>query len=58
MSLNLFTNLTNLLAFGATTIAAIYKERWQIELDTERHGWNTIRVERSAAARKTKAAIS
>jgi hypothetical protein len=24
--------LTNLLAFGATTIAAIYKERWQIEL--------------------------
>jgi hypothetical protein len=24
--------LTNLLAFGATTVAAIYKERWQIEL--------------------------
>jgi hypothetical protein len=24
--------LTNLLAFGATTLAAIYKERWQIEL--------------------------
>jgi IS4 transposase len=24
--------LTNLLQFGATTIAAIYKERWQIEL--------------------------
>jgi len=24
--------LTNLLAFGATTIAAIYKERWKIEL--------------------------
>jgi IS4 transposase len=24
--------LTNLLEFGATTIAAIYKERWQIEL--------------------------
>jgi hypothetical protein len=24
--------LTNLLTFGATTIAAIYKERWQIEL--------------------------
>jgi transposase len=24
--------LTNLLGFGATTIAAIYKERWQIEL--------------------------
>src|SRR5262249_22555653 len=24
--------LTNLLDFGATTIAAIYKERWQIEL--------------------------
>lgn len=24
--------LTNLLEFGATTIAAIYRERWQIEL--------------------------
>jgi IS4 transposase len=24
--------LTNLLEFGATTIAAIYKERWKIEL--------------------------
>jgi IS4 transposase len=24
--------LTNLLAFGATTIAALYKDRWQIEL--------------------------
>ena len=24
--------LTNLLQFGSTTIAAIYKERWQIEL--------------------------
>jgi len=24
--------LTNLLAFGSTTVAAIYKERWQIEL--------------------------
>ena len=24
--------LTNLLAFGATTVAAIYKDRWQIEL--------------------------
>ena len=24
--------LTNLLAFGATTIAAIYKDRWQVEL--------------------------
>jgi IS4 transposase len=23
--------LTNLLAFGATTIAAIYKDRWEIE---------------------------
>jgi hypothetical protein len=23
--------LTNLLAFGATTIAAIYKDRWQVE---------------------------
>ena len=24
--------LTNLMAFGATTIAAIYKDRWEIEL--------------------------
>jgi IS4 transposase len=24
--------LPNLLGFGATTIAAIYKERWQVEL--------------------------
>ena len=24
--------LTNHLAFGATTVAAIYKDRWQIEL--------------------------
>src|ERR1022692_3649485 len=24
--------LTNMLAFGATTIAAIYKDRWQVEL--------------------------
>lgn len=24
--------LTNLLAFGSTTIAAIYKDRWEIEL--------------------------
>src|ERR1700735_739939 len=24
--------LTNLLGFGATTIAAIYKDRWQVEL--------------------------
>jgi len=24
--------LTNLIAFGATTIAAIYKDRWEIEL--------------------------
>ena len=24
--------LTNLLAFGATTVAAIYKDRWEIEL--------------------------
>jgi len=23
--------LSNLLAFGATTVAAIYKERWQVE---------------------------
>jgi IS4 transposase len=24
--------LSNLLGFGATTIAAIYKDRWQVEL--------------------------
>jgi IS4 transposase len=24
--------LSNLLAFGATTIAAIYKDRWEVEL--------------------------
>jgi len=28
--------LTNLLAFGATTIAAIYKDRWEIELFSRR----------------------
>jgi IS4 transposase len=33
--------LTNLLTFGATTIAAIYKERWQIELFFERWTWCT-----------------
>ena len=26
--------LTNHLAFGATTVAAIYKDRWQIELSS------------------------
>lgn len=30
--LPVYVLLTNLLEFGATTIAAIYKERWQIEL--------------------------
>jgi hypothetical protein len=33
--------LTNLLDFGATTIAAIYKERWQIELFFESSTWCT-----------------
>jgi IS4 transposase len=33
--------LTNLLAFGATTIAAIYKDRWKVELFFERSTWCT-----------------
>ena len=33
--------LTNLLEFGATTIAAIYKERWKIELFFENPTWCT-----------------
>jgi len=33
--------LTNQLAFGATTIGAIYKERWQIELFFESWTWCT-----------------
>jgi IS4 transposase len=33
--------LTNVLAFGATTIAAIYKDRWQVELFFERWTWCT-----------------
>ena len=33
--------LTNLLAFGATTIAAIYKDRWQVELLFENSTWCT-----------------
>jgi hypothetical protein len=33
--------LTNLLEFGATTVAAIYKERWQIELFFESSTWCT-----------------
>jgi hypothetical protein len=33
--------LSNLLAFGATTIAAIYKERWQVELFFESSTWCT-----------------
>ena len=33
--------LTNLLEFGATTIAAIYKERWQIELFFDNSTWCT-----------------
>ena len=33
--------LTNLMQFGATTIAAIYKERWQIELFFDYSTWCT-----------------
>jgi len=33
--------LTNLLEFGATTVAAIYKERWKIELFFESSTWCT-----------------
>jgi hypothetical protein len=33
--------LTNLLEFGSTTIAAIYKERWKIELFFESSTWCT-----------------
>src|SRR3954467_5281103 len=33
--------LTNLMEFGSTTIAAIYKERWQIELFFESPTWCT-----------------
>ena len=33
--------LTNLLAFGATTITAIYKDRWEIELFFESSTWCT-----------------
>jgi len=33
--------LTNLLHFGATTIAAIYKDRWEIELFSESSTWCT-----------------
>ena len=33
--------LSNLLAFGATTIAAIYKDRWQVELFFENSTWCT-----------------
>ncbi len=33
--------LTNHLAFGATTIGAIYKERWKIELFFENSTWGT-----------------
>ena len=33
--------LSNLLAFGATTIAAIYKDRWQVELFSEGSTWCT-----------------
>ena len=33
--------LSNLLAFGATTIAAIYKDRWQVELFFDYSTWCT-----------------
>ena len=33
--------LTNHLQFGATTIAAIYKDRWQVELFFENSTWGT-----------------
>jgi len=33
--------LSNLLAFGATTIASIYKDRWQVELFFENSTWCT-----------------
>ena len=33
--------LSNLLAFGATTIAAIYKDRWEVELFFESSTWCT-----------------
>jgi Transposase DDE domain len=33
--------LSNLLAFGATTIAAIYKDRWQVELFFDNSTWCT-----------------
>jgi hypothetical protein len=33
--------LSNLLAFGAATIAAIYKDRWQVELFFENSTWCT-----------------
>jgi IS4 transposase len=33
--------LSNLLGFGATTIAAIYKDRWQVELFFESSTWCT-----------------
>jgi len=33
--------LTNLMEFGSTTIAAIYKERWQIELFFDNSTWCT-----------------
>jgi hypothetical protein len=33
--------LTNLLHFGSTTIAAIYKDRWEIELFFESSTWCT-----------------
>jgi IS4 transposase len=33
--------LSNLLAFGATTIAAIYQDRWQVELFFDHSTWCT-----------------
>ena len=35
--------LTNLLAFGATTIASIYKERWQVGVSSQGHIVQSVR---------------
>ena len=36
--------LSNLLAFGATTIAAIYKERWQVGVSSQGHIVQPVKV--------------
>jgi hypothetical protein len=35
--------LSNLLAFGATTIAALYKERWEIGVSRKGHIYQLVR---------------